>query len=383
MRRVIWIALCIVWLIGFTGCQKQGCLNLSNPASNSSDLSARLAEIENAVEAERQSSNVPGAALVIVKDDRVILLKGFGSRNIEDGLPVTPDTLFPIASCAKTFTALAALISQDEGKLSLNDSPKQFLPYFNLHDSEADTQATLCDLLTHRTGLAEHGNDDAWMDGTRSREEVIRIAMQSKPTAGFRKKFQYNNIMYIAAGEAIASAHNSTYEAVITSRILEPLGMTASNFSVTAMEQSTDFAYGYSDDSEPQRLTMRERSNVAAAGGIISNAKEMGQFLRLLLGGGTIDGKRVLSEKGFQAILARQVKIADDTSYSMGLFVRECEDWIGHPIYYHRGNMGGFNAEFYFIPDQQLGFAILTNVHISKLPRETLRLVIVNLATIP
>ncbi len=383
MKPLFRIALCSLLFIGYTGCQKLGCLNLSTRAKDSSDLSERVAAIEAAVEAERQAANVPGLALVVVKDDRVVLLKGFGLRNVEEKLPVTPETLFPIGSCTKTFTALAALVSQDEGKLSLDDSPKRSLPYFNLRDPEADAQATMLDLLSHRTGLKEHGNDDAWADGTRSREEVIKIAMQSEPDAGFRKKFQYNNVMYIAAGEAIAGAQNSTYEAVITSRILEPLGMTASNFSIASMQQSKDYACGYSDDSKPERMPMHLPGSIAAAGGIISSAKEMGQWLRLLLGGGAIDGKRVVSEKGFEAMLVKRAEISNDTSYCMGLFVRECEDWPGHPIYYHRGNITGFNVEFFVIPDQKLGFAVLTNIRNSRLPRETMRAVIANLGAIP
>jgi CubicO group peptidase (beta-lactamase class C family) len=382
MKLVIGIALCGLLAIGCAGCRKQGCLNPA-AAPRPDELAARLAAIEEGVEAERRASGVPGAALVVVKDDRVLLLKGFGLRSVEDGLPVTPETLFPIASCTKTFTAMAALISAEEGKLSLDDSPKRFLPYFSLRDPEADAQATLRDLLSHRTGLAEHGGDDAWQDGTRSREEVVAIGMRSEPAARFRKKFQYNNVMYIAAGEAIAVAQGAAYEAVVTGRILGPLGMTASGFSLDAARRSGDFAYGYSDGSEPERQPLRLPGSAAAAGGLVSNAKEMGQWLRLLLGGGAIDGKRVLSEQGFRAMLAKQARIAYDSYYCTGLFLRECEDWSGHPVYYHRGNLGGFNAEFYVIPDQGLGFAILTNIRISKLPRETLKLVIGNLGAVP
>jgi CubicO group peptidase (beta-lactamase class C family) len=383
MKLLFRIALCGLLLIGYTSCQSVGCLNLSARAKDSSDLSERLAAIEAAVERERQDAKVPGLALVVVKDDRVVLLKGFGLRNVEEKLPVTPETLFPIGSCTKTFTALAALISQDEGKLSLDDSPKRFLPYFNLRDPEADAQATLGDLLSHRTGLKEHGGDDAWADGARSREEVIRIAIDGEPGAGFRKKFQYNNVMYIAAGEAIAGAQNSTYEAVITSRVLDPLGMIASNFSLTSMQESKDFAWGYNNEGNHERMALHLPGTIAAAGGVISNAKEMGQWLRLLLGGGAIDGKRVVSERGFETMLVNRAEISKDTSYCMGLYVRECEDWPGHPIYYHRGNITGFNVEFFVIPDQKLGFAVLTNIRNSRLPRETLRAVIANLGTAP
>src|SRR5262245_59513258 len=134
------------------------------PSSVVPDISARLAAIEKAVEAKRRELNVPGLSIVIVQDGRTLLLKGFGLRDVKRKLPVTPDTLFPIASCTKAFTAMAAVIAVDEGKLSIDDSPKKYLPYFKLTDPDADAQVTIRDLLSHRTGI---GEDDAriWVLG--------------------------------------------------------------------------------------------------------------------------------------------------------------------------------------------------------------------------
>src|SRR4030095_13396464 len=204
-----------------------------------------LEAIEKEVEEKRRKLNVPGAALVIVRNDRVILLKGFGLRDVAAGLPVTPETLFPIGSSTKTFTAMAAVISADEGKLSLDDSPKNHLPYCKLRDPEADAQVTLRDMLCHRTGLEAYGGDEAFEGGKRSREAAIRIGMQAKPTVKFREKWQYSNMMYLAAGEATARAQNSTWEGVGSSRIFKPLGMNASNFSARARRLTADFSWGY------------------------------------------------------------------------------------------------------------------------------------------
>jgi CubicO group peptidase (beta-lactamase class C family) len=378
--KLIEVAFCGLLLTSNIGSQEQAVINPALPIYDSSDLSAKLAAIEKAVEEKRLSLNVPGAALVIVKDDRVVLLKGFGLRDVEARLPVTPETLFAIGSCTKTFTALAAVISADEGKLSLDDSPKMFLPYFKLRDPEADAQVTLRDLLSHRTGLKAHGNDDAWKDARHRREEVIRIAMQSKPTAKLREKYQYNNVMYIAAGEAVARAQNATWEEVITSRIFRPLGMSASNFSVSAMQQTAEFSRGYDRGKKRKQAPMRNLDSAAPAGAINSNAKEMGQWLRLLLGGGIIDGKRLVSEKGFREMMTKQAELDKLHYYGLGLEVGEYEDWPGHPLYYHEGNTKGFGAAFVFIPDQKLGFAILTNVTDSELPNAIGRIVIRNLA---
>ena len=323
------------------------------------DFSSALAAVEKAVEVNRRLLKVPGAALVIVKDDRVVLLKGFGVRDVEKGLPVTPDTLFGIASCTKTFTAMAAVISADEGKLSLDDSPKKFLPYFKLLDPEADAKVTLRDLLSHRTGLKDHGNDDAWLGGKRGPEELIKIGMLSKPTAKFREKGQYNNIMYIAAGEAIAKAQKSTWEEVVASRIFRPLGMIASNFSSDAMRKAADFSWSY-DDSSTERRIDAYRDAVAASGAINSNARDMGQWLRMLSGYGSIDGKRIVSEARFQEMLTELTKVYEEP-YGLGLWVFDPKDTNGTQLYGHPGGVDGFNADFAFAPARKVGFAILTN----------------------
>lgn len=320
------------------------------------DLSSALAAIETTVEVNRRILNIPGAALVIVKDDRVILLKGFGVRDVEKGLPVTPETLFGIGSCTKTFTALVAVISADEGKLSLDDSPKKFLPYFKLHDPEADAKVTLRDLLSHRTGLAR--NDGAWQISERTPEEVIRIGMHFKPTAKFRENGQYNNIMYIAAGEAIGKAQNAAWAEVVASRIFKPLGMNASNCSSRTMQQAADFSWGYNNQAKERRI-VSYRDTVAAAGAINSNARDMGQWLRMLLGRGGIDGKRIVSEKGFQEMLTKLTEVYGNP-YGLGLWEYGSKS-SGTQFYGHPGGVDGFAALFGFVPAQKLGFAILTN----------------------
>src|SRR4030095_8179835 len=123
------------------------------PTAVSQQYSAALAAIEKAIDQKRQELGIPGASLVIVKDDRVVYMKGLGVKDFERKLPVTPDTLFAIGSASKAFTAMIAVMAADENKLSLDDSPKKFLPYFKLRDSESDAKITIRDLLSHRSGL--------------------------------------------------------------------------------------------------------------------------------------------------------------------------------------------------------------------------------------
>jgi CubicO group peptidase (beta-lactamase class C family) len=345
------------------------------------DLDARLAAVEKAVEEKRQQLGIPGLSLVIVKDDRVVYLKGLGFKDFERKVPVTPDTLFAIGSSSKAFTAMLVAMAADAGKLSLDDPPKKFLPYFKLQDPEADAKITLRDLLSHSSGL--NRTDLAWVSGVLTREEVIRVAAQARPTAKLREKFQYQNVMYAAAGEAVGRAEGSTWEKLIGERIFKPLGMKGSNTSVAEMQKTRDYSFGYIYEDatkETRRVPTRNLPAIAPAGAINSSARDMAQWLRLMLGGGAFEGKRLVSEKNFEELTKPQTKVAGPVSYGLGWFLR---DWKGHKVVEHGGNIDGFNAQVALMPDQRLGFVMLTNVSASALPASTMNTVWSNLVGDP
>lgn len=333
--------------------------------STARDYSAALEAIEKAIEQKRTELGVPGASLVIVKDDQVIYLKGLGVKNFEKKIPVTPDTLFAIGSASKAFTSMLALISADEGKLSLEDSPKKFLPYFKLRDPDADSKITLRDLLSHRSGL--NRTDLAMVSGALNRQELIQVAAMAKPTAKLGQKFQYQNVMYAAAGEAVAAAQKSTWDKLIAAKIFKPLGMKNSDTTVAAMQKSRDFAFGY--DYNPttkvtRLLPQRQIAPAAPAGAINSSARDMAQWLRFMLSGGLVNGKRLVSEKAFNQAITKQINVAGAVDYGLGWFLRQ---WNKHKVIEHGGNIDGFNAQVAMMPDQKLGFVLLTNVTSSTL----------------
>jgi len=345
--------------------------------SDSLELAAKLSAIQKAVEAARMTLNIPGMALAIVKDDRVILMQGYGFRDVEAGLPVTSETLFNIASITKTVTALAIVISADKGRISLEDSPKKFLSYFKLRDSDADSRVNLRDLLSHRTGVPNDLGGD-WYNRYHSRESLIKAAMQSKPTGTFRKHFSYNNFMVLAAGEALGKAYQTTYEEVVGNLVFAPVGMEKSNFSAAAMEQTGDFSYGYSDDKSrrkfpPSRIDFLEREAPAAA--MNSNVRELAQLLRLFLNRGVVNGMRLMSDQAFNEMQASHASTRSG-HYALGLFIEERD---GHRVYFHTGGVSGFGSRFEFIPDHNLGFVVLTNVDDNRLPKAVREIVYENL----
>ncbi|HYP28948.1 MAG TPA: serine hydrolase [Blastocatellia bacterium] len=354
----------------------------SGPATQATpDLAPGLEAIEKALDARRAELGIPGLSLAIIKDGGPVLMKGFGFRDVERKLPVTPETLFAIGSCSKAFTAMAAVMSADEGKLSLDDSPKKYLPYFKLQDPEADAKVRVRDLLSHQSGL--DGTDIAWYTGELTREEVIKVAGLAKPKAKLHEKFQYQNVMYSAAGEVVAKAQNSTWEGVIADRFFKPLGMKMSDTSVKQMAKSSDHATGYElKNRVAKKAILRDLTNIAPAGAINSNARDMAQWVRLLLNGGEFEGKRLVSEKGFQEILTKQISAGEAGlgGYTLGWGLA---DWKGKKVFLHTGGIDGFNSLVAFMPEKKIGFVLLTNVSGSPITGFALRTIWTNLVDAP
>jgi CubicO group peptidase (beta-lactamase class C family) len=341
------------------------------PAQNSAaagtapDLTARLAAIEKSIDDKRKEFGIPGVSLVIVQNDKVIYMKGLGVKDFENNVAVTPDTLFAIGSATKAFTAMAAVMSADKGRLSLDDSPKKYLPYFKMRDADTDAKITIRDLLSHRSGL--NRTDLAMVTNRLNREELIKVAGMAKPTAKLGEKFQYQNVMYAAAGEVVAKAEHSDWDQVMADRIFKPLGMTSTNTTVRAMQKAKDFSFGYEYNSttkQTRRLPQREIPSAAPAGAINSSARDMAQWLRLMLGGGVFNGQRLVSEQGFNQLITKQINVAGTVDYGLGWFLRQ---WNEHKVIEHGGNIDGFNAQVAMMPDQKLGFVLLTNVTASPL----------------
>ena len=341
------------------------------------DYSKALQTIEEKLEARRKELGIPGVSLVIVKDDRIIYAKGLGYKDFEKKIAVTPDTQFAIGSATKAFTALTVLMSQDEGKLELDDSPKKYLPYFKMYDPETDKNITIRDLLSHASGL--NRTDLAMITGKLNRRELIQVAAQAKPTAKLREKFQYQNIMFVAAGEIASTVEKQSYDKLVSSRIFKPLGMTNSTMSMKEMQKAKDYSFGYNynfDTKVTTKLPFRDIDEIAPAGSINSSANDMAEWLRFVLNGGSVNGKRLVSENGFTEWLKPQMKIAGTTSYGFGWFL---QDWKGLKVVQHGGNIDGFNSMVAMIPEKHIGFVLLTNVTASLIGSDLMPIVWQNL----
>src|SRR5687768_10615308 len=204
------------------------------------------ARIDALAQATLDAWQLPGMAVAVIKDDKVIHLKGYGVRALNQADRVTPDTLFHIASTSKAFTTAAMAMLVDEKKMSWDDPVRKHLPWFQLSDPCADSLVTLRDIVSHRTGLKRH--DELWDYGTWSREEIIRRVGSVALNKPFRSTYQYQNIMFMAGGEAVASASGMSWDRFVATRIFEPLAMKNSTISETEWARA-DHASSHRYDS--------------------------------------------------------------------------------------------------------------------------------------
>ena len=365
------LSLVITFSIFTVSLPQIGYAQTSTQTQISSDLQKGLQAIEEKTEKRRTELGVPGVSLVIVKDGVPVLMKGFGYKDFENKVAVTSDTQFAIGSATKAFTALSVLMSADEGKLSLDDSPKKYLPYFKMYDADADKNMTVRDLMDHSSGL--NRTDLAMITGRLNRQELIEVVGGAKPMAKLGEKWFYNNIMFAAAGEVVAQTQKTTWEKFVPERIFKPLGMTNSSMDLKQMQKAKDFSFGYEynfDTKETRKLPFRDIDQVAPAGSINSSGRDLAKWLTFVINGGTTaDGKRLVSEKGYEEWTKKQMNITPNgkMAYGLGWFL---EEWNGLKVVQHGGNIDGFTALVAMIPEKKVGFAVLVNASNSPLGNE-------------
>lgn len=278
----------------FTQSGKTFPFTLKREASPSAKAQEALAGFEATVEKGLKSLNVPGVAMAVVVEDKIILAKGFGFRDVEKKLPMTKDTLLAIGSATKAFTTFTMGTLVDEGKLNWTTPVHNYIPWFRLYDLFASQHLTPRDLVTHRSGLPRH--DLVWYNNyASSREEFVKRLPYLKPTADLRQKFQYNNLMFLTAGYLIEVITGQTWEEAVRSRVLNPLEMNRTNFSVLDSQKDSDLALPYrEDEGKIEKIPFRNITNIGPAGSINSSVNEMSHWLIVHLNQGKYKGKSII-----------------------------------------------------------------------------------------
>lgn len=313
---------------------------------------------------------VPGASVAIIRGDDVVYLKGLGVKDLGTQQPVTPDTIFAIGSTTKAFVTTAMAMLIDEGKMNWDDPVRKHVEYFHLSDPLADSNVTLRDTVSHRTGLSR--NDLLWYASPWGREEIIRKIGHVNLSRPFRSTYQYQNIMFLTAGQAVAAAAKTSWEGFVRKRIFEPLGMTSANFSTTVAEKSVDHATPHIKDKEGRLKSVpwRNIDNVGPAGSINASARDLVRWVRFQLGGGAFEGRRLVSEANLTETHTPQTVIRLEgatratnphtnlMSYGLGW---RLQDYHGRLLVSHAGRIDGFSALITLLPKEKLGIVFLSN----------------------
>jgi len=315
---------------------------------------------------------VPGLAISVIQDGRLVYSEGFGFRDIDKNLPVTPQTLFAIGSCTKAFTAVTMGILVDEGQLEWDKPLKEYLPTFKLKDSFATERMTPRDLVCHRSGLPRH--DSMWYNSSASRRELFDRLQYLEPSKDFRTTFQYQNLMFMTAGYLVGQISGTNWERFVQNRIFMPLGMTKSNFSVNDSQKALDFALPYMEkDDKIIKIPFRNIDTVGPAGSINSNVTNMANWILLNLNKGEIGDQQVISESSLKEIHSPQMISSKSYRYNESFYSMYGMGWgitayRGHLRLAHGGGIDGFTAQVVLLPRDNIGMVILTNRGGSALP---------------
>ncbi len=331
-----------------------------------------VSAIDTAIEAARSQWQVPGLAVAIVKDGKLVLSKGYGTKTIGQSEPVDRHTLFAIASNSKSFTAAAIAILVEEGKLKWTDKVRNHLPWFEMYDAAVSHDLRIKDLLCHRSGLGTFSGDLLWYGTPYSPQEILMRLRHLPPEGTFRADYGYSNVMYLAAGEVIRSVTGKTWQEFVVERILRPLEMRRSVVSVRDLVTTGNYATphkSFEDRSEP--IPWVNWDTMAAAGGIISSVDDMSKWMQLQLSRGVLPSQqRLFSEGSSLEMWEAQIPLRVSPGYSQRFPSTHfrayglgwaLSDYKGVKIVAHGGGYDGMYSQTMLIPEKQLGVVVLTN----------------------
>jgi CubicO group peptidase (beta-lactamase class C family) len=366
MRKIILLLFCIATITSFGQKQK-------------SATDKRFAGLDTAFARVLKDWHAPGFAVVVVEKNKIVYAKGFGYRDFENKIPVTPNTLFAIGSCTKAFTSSLLGILRQDGKLDFDKPVRDYLPELKFYNNEMNDKITLRDMMCHRTGLPRH--DFSWYYfTTSSRDSLVQRIQYMEPSAGYREKWQYNNFMFMVQGVTAEKLTNKSWEENIREKIFQPLNMNHSVFSIEDMTKSGDAAIGYNlfNDSIIQKTDYFHIDAMGPAGSINSSVNDMSNWLITWINHGKFNGKEILPGGYVTEAMSPQMSIGGGvelpskehpeiyfSEYGFGWIL---SSYNGHYRVMHGGNIDGFSAATTFFPTDSIGIVVLVNQSNSSVP---------------
>lgn len=337
---------------------------------------AQKADIDAYVQRGMQDwGDVPGLSIVIVIGDAIAYTKGYGVRELGKPDLVDANTIFALGSNTKSMTSAVIGTLVDDGKMRWDDPVWKYLPSFRLADGYVTKEVTMRDLLAHRVDV--ENNLSSWYRSPLTRTQLLERLRFLRQEASFRSAFMYNNLMYMTAGEAAAAASGQSWNTLVRERLFKPLGMMSSFTSIHELPASGNIAAPHVPfEGKLVAVPHMNADNIGPAGSVYSSATDMGQYLRMQIGNGTVAGKRVLSPAAMMQIRtisspmgAWQPVVPDSNAFALGYgFGWLIESFRGHRRVRHNGSIDGFLAEMQVLPDDSVGVVVLSNQMTRFLP---------------
>lgn len=329
------------------------------------------ADVDALVAKTLKTFDVPGIAVAIVKDGKIVYAKGYGVTSLATGKKVDENTLFGIASNSKAFTVAAIGILCDEGKLHLDDKVTDYIPEFKLYDPWVTSEFTIRDLLTHRSGLGLGAGDlmDFPDSSDFTMKDVIHNLRYFKPVTSFRSTFAYDNQLYIVAGEVVARVSGMSWEDFVETRIMKPLAMTNSRAAYQRISGNSNYVDAHAPvDGKVRVISRYVTTHADAAGGIYSSVTDLAKWAIVQMDNGKYgDGKHLFSEKIHQEMWTPQTILPVGApgpynthfgAYGLGWFLNDAK---GYKEVSHTGGIDGMVTKVDLIPELKLGIIVLTN----------------------
>jgi CubicO group peptidase (beta-lactamase class C family) len=327
-------------------------------------------QIDDLVNKTLKTFDVPGIAVAIVKDGHVVLSKGYGIRSIISKEPVNENTLFGIASNSKAFTTATLAILVDEGKVNWDDKVVKYIPDFKMYNDYVTNEFTIRDLLTHRSGLGLGAGDlMIWPDGNNfTTQDIIKNLQYLKPVSAFRTKYDYDNLLYIVAGEVIHKVSGISWGEFVETRIMKPLEMNQSAASFLRLNDTTNVIMPHVPTDGKLKAIGRYKNQILdAAGGIYSNVNDLSKWVIMHLNKGKYSDKKLFSEKQQNEMWSPQTILPNKPvapyfshykSYGLGWQLTEVK---GNFQVSHTGGLDGIVTQVTLLPELNLGIIVLTN----------------------
>jgi len=342
----------------------------SAQAQQPADVSKQLEGFDDYMAKVLKDWNAPGIGVGIVVGDKLVFAKGYGYRDYGKKLPFTPGTVCPIASNTKLFTAVAAGMLVEDGKLAWDKPARESVPAIRFYNDQLNATVTLRDMLSHRTGITRH--DTIWYKSDFTRPELFERLKYLEPQEPIRTTFLYNNLMFAAVGYMIELQSGKTWEQFVRDRILGPLQMSATGYAIADMLRQPEHGVGFTERRDSfdiyQIPYYEDIAGVAPCGAIVSNINDLSHWLIALMNGGKYGDRQVLPEDVLKQTLAPSIALPNtaaeqrgywellNSTYGMG---RWTADYRGHLLAYHGGDLPGFHSQVSMMPKERLGVIVM------------------------